>query len=477
MWTTRVLIAAVLVVGVASSADARRRHHGSYGDGERSSGSNTLDQWRARQSQGQNSGQAGDDNRGQNRSNDRGQDRGNDRSQARAQDPQDPQNLGQAPARDRARNRGDDRARYDRRHGRSVEDWRSFRETGDWRRYRGYRDERRRAREEDRRRDRDRDDVTPARAAAVPGELALSRGRNGAFGATIEKLVRGCAAQAAEFANWPLDNIARTVSADEKQRNALEALRGKAKEAGERLSADCPRDVPAAPAARLEAAEQGIAATLAAFDTVEPALTAFYAALNDEQKARLYRDMAAPGAAAASSASTSNAAETTGAREAQDERRARRDYSSRRHRWRDYAAAREATARASAPRQSTRESAPREGARESAARQTAPGWNGSCEALAGVLRNWPVREIERDVRLEGAQRVAFYELVTSSLKAADTLASACPSEAALTPVGRMQALRQRLSAVRAATAAIRPALLHFYEALDQGQQQRFAGMS
>jgi hypothetical protein len=31
--------------------------------------------------------------------------------------------------------------------------------------------------------------------------------------------------------------------------------------------------------------------------------------------------------------------------------------------------------------------------------------------------------------------------------------------------------------VRAATAAIRPALLHFYDALDQGQQQRFAGMS
>jgi len=305
--------------------------------------------------------------------------------------------------------------------------------------------------------------VTPARAAAVPGELALSRGRNGAFGVTIEKLVRGCAAQAAEFANWPLDDIARTVSADENQRNALETLRGKAKEAGERLSAECPRDVPAAPAARLEAAEQGIAATLAAFDMVQPALKAFYAALNDEQKARLYRDMAAPAAPAAS-----NAAETSGSREAQEERRARRDYSSRRHRWRAYAAAREAPARESAPRQGTRETAPRQGA---------PGWSGSCEELAGVLRNWPVREIERDVGLTSAQRVAFYELVTSSLKAADTLASACPAEAALTPVGRMEAMRQRLSAVRAATAAIRPALLHFYEALDQGQKLRFAGMS
>jgi hypothetical protein len=459
MWKARVLIAAVLVVGVASSADARRRHHGSYGYGdygERSSGSTTLDQWRARQSQGQNNGQAGDDNRSQ----DRGNERSQDRSQGRAQDPQ---NLGQAPALDRARDRGDYRARYDRRRGRSVEDWRSFRETADWRRYRGYRDERRRAREEDRRRDRGRDDVTPARAAAVPGELALPRGRSGAFGATIDKLVRGCAAQAAEFANWPLDDIARTVEPNETQRNALEALRGKAKEAGERLAVQCPRDVPSAPAARLEAAEQGIAATLSAFDAVEPALKAFYTALGDEQKARLYRDMAVPAAPAAS-----NVAATTGRREAQDERRARRDYSSRRHRSRAYAASREAPARESAPRQT----APRQGAH-----QGAPGWSGTCEELAGVLRNWPVREIERDVGLTSPQRVAFYELVTSSLKAADTLASACPAEAALTPIGRMQAMRQRLAAVRAATAAIRPALLHFYEALDQGQKLRFAGMS
>jgi hypothetical protein len=107
----------------------------------------------------------------------------------------------------------------------------------------------------------------------------------------------------------------------------------------------------------------------------------------------------------------------------------------------------------------------------------APGWSGTCEDLASVLRNWPVREIERDVRLAGAQRVAFYELVTASLKAADTLSSACPAEAALTPVGRMETMRKRLTAVRAATAAIRPALARFYEALDQGQKVRFAGMS
>src|SRR6516165_6702142 len=65
------------------------------------------------------------------------------------------------------------------------------------------------------------------------------------FGAVVEKLGRGCGQQGTE----------------------LEGLRENAKKAAERLAADCPQDVPAAPAARLEAVEQGIDAALAAFDT------------------------------------------------------------------------------------------------------------------------------------------------------------------------------------------------------------------
>jgi hypothetical protein len=182
------LVVLALSMCLASSADARRRHHGYYGGyGERSSPRTTLDEWRARQAQGQTGEQSRDDNRGQAR--------GDDRTPGRAQDPQ---NLGQDRIQDRALDRGDYRGRYDRRRARSFEDWR---------RYRDYRDERRRAREEDRR-DRERDDVTPTRAAAS-GDLAPPRSSSGAFGATIDKLVRGCAAQAAEFANWPLDPAQR----------------------------------------------------------------------------------------------------------------------------------------------------------------------------------------------------------------------------------------------------------------------------
>ena len=280
-------------------------------------------------------------------------------------------------------------------------------------------------------------------------ETALRRGRSGLFAAAVEKLVRGCAAQGAEFENWPFDAISRSVNPDETQNKALDGLRAGAKQAAQRLAADCPQDVSAVPPVRLEAAEQGIAATLAAYDIIEPKLAAFYGALSDEQKARLYRDTAASAAA--------NAAETTRAHEGRDDHRQR--YSSRRHLWRDYGQAREA--------------APREVPRRAAA----PGFTRMCEELGAVLRNWPMREIELNVRLSDAQRVAFYEFVTTSLKAAETLSSACPAEAALTPTGRMETMRKRLAAVRAATAAIRPALAHFYEALDQEQKVRFLGMS
>jgi LTXXQ motif family protein len=470
------LLAAVLVVCVASSADARRRHHGYYGGyGERSQ--SNFDDWRrARdtQSQGQ--------DRGQGSGQDQAQDRQQDQRQDQSQDQN--QNRGQAGVQDRRDDRAQDprQARGDRRRARSLDEWRRSRDTqdrgqdlgrdrgedrsretydrrraryDDWRRSRY---DERRVRYEDWRRSRERDrEDWGRRREADRSDAALRRTRSGPFGAVVEKLVRGCGRQGAEFENWPFDAIGQSVGADEKERTALAALRESAKKAAERLAADCPQDVPAAPAARLEAVEQGIDAALAAFDTVEPALATFYGTLDDEQKARLYRDMAAPAAAAARA--------TTPAREAQEERRARREYSSRRDRGRAYAAAREAAAREPTPSQ----------ARSQAA---APGWSGAmCEELAAVLRGWPVREIERDVRLSSPQRVAFYELVTASLKAADTLAGACPAETALTPVGRMDAMRKRLAAVRAATAAIRPALMHFYEALDQGQKVRFAGMS
>src|SRR5262245_28891397 len=126
------------------------------------------------------------------------------------------------------------------------------------------------------------------RAAEFPDPAA--RGSRGAFGTIVERLISGCAQQAEQLASLPYDDITRIAAPNDAQRAALEALRGTAAQAAQRLSADCPQSVPA-PELRLEAVEQAIAAATSAFAAVEPALKKFYSALDDEQKARLLRDM------------------------------------------------------------------------------------------------------------------------------------------------------------------------------------------
>jgi hypothetical protein len=264
---------------------------------------------------------------------------------------------------------------------------------------------------------------------ALEGERARTGG--GGFGAAMDQLIRGCVQQATQLQNLPFDEITRIVAPNDTQRNALEALRASATAGAERVSAQCPQDEPASPWARLEAVEQAIDAATANFAAVDPPLRAFYAALDDEQKARLLRDLTLSGSQA-----------RKGDRAAERLERPSR----------------------------------RRGVSGAAYNGEANAWAGICEHLIAALREWPIREIERRVRLSEPQRITFYELVSSSLKAADTLAGACPAETALTPPARMAQLRARLVAVRQATAAIRPALTRFYEELDQGQKVQFAAM-
>jgi LTXXQ motif family protein len=281
---------------------------------------------------------------------------------------------------------------------------------------------------------RDGDDDRRRGASQVAGPAARAgRGRD-ALGAIAQRLISGCRQQSAELANLPFDTIARIITPDDAQNAALDALRGTARDTAEWFASDCPQSVPAEPAVRLEAMDQAIDAAIAAFNVVEPALQRFYSALDDEQKARLLRDITLAEAAARPSERT---AERYGGR---SDRRSSR--------WRAYASA-DPSAAVKRP-------------------------DDICDEVISALRGWPVREIEASVRFSEPQRAAFYELVTSSLEAADTLAGACPAETALTPVARMATLRARLAAVRAAIAAIRPALARFYESLDQGQKVRFA---
>ena len=258
---------------------------------------------------------------------------------------------------------------------------------------------------------------------AEPAEAANAAVVGGPFTTAIDSLIRACLQQAEQFQGWPFDDIVRIAAPDDRQRAALDELRAAASAAAKKLAAECPKQAASPALARLDAVDQSLAAAGSAFAGVEPTLQTFYAALDDEQKARLLRDLMPPKAQGRPDART---AEPRPLQHGNEERAA-----------------------------SNR-------------------WAGICERLTAALRDWPTSEIERSVRISDSQRVVFYELVTSSLKAAEALARSCPAETALTPVGRMATLRVRLAAVLEAASAIRPALTRFYEALDQEQRVRFA---
>lgn len=96
-----------------------------------------------------------------------------------------------------------------------------------------------------------------------------------------------CDPRGAGMAEWRMDRIARLINPNDAQRKALDDLRTASTKAAETIAAACPRDFPASASARMELMEKRLEAMLAAVKTVRPAFDAFYATLNDEQKARI----------------------------------------------------------------------------------------------------------------------------------------------------------------------------------------------
>jgi hypothetical protein len=251
------------------------------------------------------------------------------------------------------------------------------------------------------------------------------RRARGAFASIVVKLIHSCSWQAGELDRLPFDAIAQIATPDDTQRGALDELRGSVAATVDKLTSECPRETSAPFSAQLENVVQGIDNTVAALDAVRPALQNFYGTLDDEQKARLL----------VRGRPTIEAQAQVQERPSRSERR-----------------------RVS-----------------NGGPLAAPHpLDAVCEELTVSLRDWPIRQMESDMRLSVPQRVALYELAIASLKTSNTLA--CPPEGALTPLGRLDTMRSRLSAMRAAVSAVRPALLHFYEALDERQKQRFAQM-
>ena len=109
----------------------------------------------------------------------------------------------------------------------------------------------------------------------------VSAGPSG--GGTIGTL---CDRQAESFTKLPAQRIEEVVRPNEQQRTAFENLKQASAQAADELKTSCPAQTAATPVARLDAASNRLQALVQAAKTVRPALAAFYASLDDEQKAR-----------------------------------------------------------------------------------------------------------------------------------------------------------------------------------------------
>lgn len=100
-----------------------------------------------------------------------------------------------------------------------------------------------------------------------------------------------------------------------------------------------------------------------------------------------------------------------------------------------------------------------------------------CGERAAGIGKLPVERIERAVQPDAAQRSALDGLQDAMSQAGNALNSECPSDRALTPVGRLQAMEQRLDAMLHAIQTVQPALEKFYASLSDEQKERFNRLS
>lgn len=89
------------------------------------------------------------------------------------------------------------------------------------------------------------------------------------------------------------------------------------------------------------------------------------------------------------------------------------------------------------------------------------------------LADWPFDQIQSAINLDPDQHALLQRLQAAAQQAADAIRQSCPTAFPLTPPGRLQAMIARLNATLVALDIIRPALVAFYDSLNDEQKARF----
>jgi hypothetical protein len=110
---------------------------------------------------------------------------------------------------------------------------------------------------------------------------------------------------------------------------------------------------------------------------------------------------------------------------------------------------------------------------ESIARQDQRNLTKLCQDRAPGLTDLPFDRIAKATQPTPPQRPSFDELKDASVKAAERLKVNCPSDQAVTATGRVAAMEKRLAATHDAVTTVQPALVKFYDGLNDEQKARF----
>jgi hypothetical protein len=88
----------------------------------------------------------------------------------------------------------------------------------------------------------------------------------------------------------------------------------------------------------------------------------------------------------------------------------------------------------------------------------------------------PIDKIQQALNPNDEQRKALDDLANASIKAAQIIKDACPSQPASTAPGRLAAMQTRLEAMISAVNTVQPPLDHFYGLLNDEQKTRLTSL-
>ncbi len=97
----------------------------------------------------------------------------------------------------------------------------------------------------------------------------------------------------------------------------------------------------------------------------------------------------------------------------------------------------------------------------------------TCGGAKPGLIDLPIDQISATVHPSNVQQRALDQLRQASANAVNTLSAACPDVIPDTPVGRLDAMRNRLNAMLQAAQTLQPALRNFYASLNNEQKAAF----